>query len=172
MVYNTRTMRDDFSTFDVMKALGIPRERLREWMDRSFVKPTTPAQGQGSRASFTRDAVYGVSLFRLLVDYGFSRAVAGDFVGQFLSLPDHQEAGYLFLRVSVGPQGAGRKSILAIDRGDYSIHLKTGQTDDMKELAQVEKNKTLALSDTRWKIIFLVNLETLRQDVDGALLKV
>jgi hypothetical protein len=41
-------MRDDFSTFDINKALEIPRERLRDWMVRGLDEPSVQAQGAGT----------------------------------------------------------------------------------------------------------------------------
>ena len=56
-------MRDKFSTLDIVKALSIPRERLRDWMNNGFVVPTTRSEGQGTKAIFTRDDIYLVALF-------------------------------------------------------------------------------------------------------------
>ena len=69
-------MRDEFSTLDIVKALKIPRERLRDWMNQGFVKPTIPAEGQGTKAVFTRTDVYLLALFRHLVNSGFKRDMA------------------------------------------------------------------------------------------------
>lgn len=73
-------MRDDFSTLDIVAALGIPRERLRDWMNRGFVKPSIPAEGQGTRAVFTRHDIYRVALFAELTQRGFKRENAAGFV--------------------------------------------------------------------------------------------
>lgn len=69
-------MRDEFSTLDIVKALGIPRERLRDWMNQGFIKPKKPAEGQGTRAIFIRNDVYAVELFRRLVKFGLRRESA------------------------------------------------------------------------------------------------
>ena len=56
-------MIDTFSTLDIVKALRIPRERLRDWMNNGFVVPTILSQGQGTKAVFTRGDIYLVALF-------------------------------------------------------------------------------------------------------------
>jgi len=66
-------MRDEFSTLDIVKTLGIPRERLRDWINKGFVRPTVPAEGQGTKAMFTRGDVYGVKLFHILIQSGLRR---------------------------------------------------------------------------------------------------
>lgn len=73
-------MRNEYSTLDIVKALEIPRERLRDWMNKGFIKPTIPAEGQGTRAVFTRSDVYAVALFQNLIEVGFKRSQASDFI--------------------------------------------------------------------------------------------
>jgi hypothetical protein len=70
-------MREEFSTLDIVKALNIPRGRLRQWMDLGFIKPAYPSEMQGSKAIFTRYDVYGVGLFDDLLSKGFKRDMAG-----------------------------------------------------------------------------------------------
>ena len=69
-------MKNEFSTFDIVKTLGIPKGRLREWIVADFVQPTVPAEGPGTKAVFTRDDVYLVEFFRFLVSRGFRREEA------------------------------------------------------------------------------------------------
>jgi hypothetical protein len=74
-------MRDEFSTLDICVALEIPRERLRGWMKEGYIEPTEPAQGQGTKAVFTRQDVYKIALFRLLIERGFKRIQASNHLG-------------------------------------------------------------------------------------------
>ena len=76
-------MRDKFSTLDIVKVLEIPRERLRSWMKEGFVQPTVPAQGQGTKAVFSRYDIYSISLFDNLLDAGFRREVAASHMREF-----------------------------------------------------------------------------------------
>lgn len=69
--------KTEFSTFDIIKALGIPRERLKDWMSKGYAKPSIPAKGKGTKAVFYRIDVYTIALFRHLVeDRHFTRDVA------------------------------------------------------------------------------------------------
>jgi hypothetical protein len=77
-------IRDSFSTFDVVKALGIPRERLKDWMSKGFVRPSVPAKGKGTKAIFTRDDVYSVAIFKHLVeDFGMKRSAAAKHLAEY-----------------------------------------------------------------------------------------
>jgi hypothetical protein len=69
-------MQDDFSTLDICKALKIERERLRSWIKKDFIKPSIPAEGAGTRASFTRLDVYKIAVFKALLEKGQSRTSA------------------------------------------------------------------------------------------------
>ena len=73
-------MRNDFSTLDIVKALSIPRERLRDWMNNGFVVPTIKSEGQGTKAIFTRNDIYLVALFVDLLKKGFKRYRASDLI--------------------------------------------------------------------------------------------
>jgi hypothetical protein len=158
-------MKTEFSTFDIIKALGIPRERLRQWQVRSFIKPTIPAEGQGTKAVFTLLDVYGVALFRSLLENGFSRAMAGDYVKQFIAQeegePDHQKTAYILFRESV-KNGEKVISVLTFARGDWKIDLET---------SAVEWNEIKIEADKYWRTIYIVNFETLRNEIDAALVK-
>ena len=66
-----------FTTFHISKKLGIKYGRLREWIDRGFIKPSIQkAGGQGSKSLFDRVDVYLIKLFSYLVERGFSRKEA------------------------------------------------------------------------------------------------
>ena len=66
-----------YSTIDLSKAFDIPRERLRDWMVRDFIKPSLPSTSKGTIAIFTKNDAYRVYLFDVLVDAGLTRKAAG-----------------------------------------------------------------------------------------------
>jgi len=48
-----------YTTFQIIKALKIPRERLKDWMEKGFVKPSLQqARGKGTKALFSLLDVY------------------------------------------------------------------------------------------------------------------
>lgn len=73
-------MKHHFSTLEICKALDIPRERLRDWMNRDFIIPTVRATGQGTKAEFNRNDAYIVALFEFLLDYGMDRETSASFL--------------------------------------------------------------------------------------------
>jgi len=92
------TLKQEFSTFDIIKRLNIPRERLREWMKRGFIEPTTRASGIGTKAVFTLQDVYKVLLFKHLVEIGFMRETAADFIKN-LDIVELLSGDYIGFRV-------------------------------------------------------------------------
>ena len=92
------SLTEEFSTFDIVKALEIPRERLRDWMNRGFVIPTQKAQGQGTKAIFSREDVYAVALFQNLIQRGFKRKEASNIVNEWLHFDALELFSYLVFR--------------------------------------------------------------------------
>jgi len=66
-----------YSTIDLSKAFDIPRERLRDWMVKDFIKPSLPSTSKGTIAIFTKNDACRVYLFDVLVDAGLTRKAAG-----------------------------------------------------------------------------------------------
>jgi hypothetical protein len=167
-------MKTEFSTLDIVKALGIPRERLRDWMGRSFVVPSSSAHGQGTKAVFTRHDVYGIALFRCLLDIGFNRAKAGSLVKQFMKRekehPGEQETAYIKFMVD----REGKVSLTqTLPEGDWKYDYETGLTtkgnEDAKMLAQEAENEYIA--DQKWGIVQIIYVEHLRREVELGLSK-
>jgi len=74
-------MKTGYSTLDVVRTLGIPRERLREWLSRGFITPgIQQASGAGTKALFGPEDLYRIMLFKQLVESGISREMASKVV--------------------------------------------------------------------------------------------
>jgi hypothetical protein len=160
-------MTDVFSTFDIIKALGIERERLREWMNRSYLRPSVMSSGQGIKSEFTRCDVYAVELFRQLLEGGFDRDHAGVFVRFFQDQMKNESnfPSYLIIRLGSLRTATGVDvdeeycASFAVD--NEKINLDEGCLDrptDMK-------------FNRQWKMLHVVNLKTLRNHTDEALRK-
>ena len=67
---------EEFSTFQVSKLFNIERTRLQEWLDRGFFEPFRKASGKGTKAVFTRENLYQLRLFMLLLKWFESRSRA------------------------------------------------------------------------------------------------
>ena len=75
-----------YTTFQIIKALTIPRERLKDWMEKGFVKPSLQqARGKGTKALFSLLDVYALALFKHLIEEcHFSRDAASHFSSLWL----------------------------------------------------------------------------------------
>ncbi len=160
--------KTDFSTFDIEKGLEIERGRLREWVDRKFVAPSIPANGQGTRASFSLFDVYGVALFRTLVDEGLNREAAATWVRQFIARektePDRQKTAYIVFRTSIR-DGKKVAEVVTFARGEWTLNLKTGAWD----LMRMAPHKYRSGSDENWRTLHVVNFKALCEEVDAAM---
>jgi len=148
-------MRNEYSTFDVMKALEIDRERLRVWMVKGYVAPTIEADGAGTRAVFNRVDVYLVEFFKNLLEGGLSRSAAAIFIKHV------------------------RKNKKFMDRLaniDYIVLKKRGSNTWEAMTYKGEIENALFKSDPKesfmWEQINIYNFAIIRQKVDSKLKKV
>lgn len=73
-------MENVYSTCDVSKILGIPRERFRDWMVRGFITPSLPSTGKGTIAVFTDKDIVNIKRFLELINKGFKREAAAKII--------------------------------------------------------------------------------------------
>jgi hypothetical protein len=71
-------MKDSFSTFDIVKILGINQNTLQSAIAGRYIEPDIqePSKKEGRRARFSREGLYRVSLFFKLLQFGRSRREA------------------------------------------------------------------------------------------------
>lgn len=155
-----------FSTFEIIKALNIPRERLREWMKLGFIKPTQAADGQGTRAIFTRQDAYRVELFRRLLQMGLQRKLAAQFVESYDEAGGNHRSEQRYLIIRLGTRTTrnedeyGTYFSKCIANDDQKIDLVKGFIDDEVLAAEF---------DERWDYLQIVNLNRLERDADRML---
>lgn len=189
-------MRNEFSTFDIVKALGIPRERLKDWMNNGFVKPTIPATGQGTKAVFTRVDLYFTELFRDLLNRGFKRERAADFTRKISEILKSKKEGpeegakrlavIIFKYVLGDNQAVSANLIEDPVTVQDSIDLRWGQsgipdlqgveelkelTAELKQRGELDKgvNEDVFIPSQNWTQLLVINFKTLRKSVDTAL---
>jgi hypothetical protein len=183
-------MENEFSTLDIVKALKIPRERLRDWMNRSFIEPSVPADGQGTKAIFTREDVYGVALFQILIDHGLSREKSSGFVKLFIkdfkrkvieTPPEggvaYKEAAYLLFRLPKDTKKPTQIKILGTFLGydvAWKIDVDSGYPETKESrafLAQKAARTGIPQpeKDKNWSFLHVVNIKAIREKVDAAL---
>ena len=176
MCGNIPPMRNDFSTFDIAKHLGIPRERLKDWMNQGFVRASIPAQGQGTRAVFTRVDVYSVQLFQTLINHGYQRKVAAQLVEKFVIDEGHPvetsagvfPAEYLILRED---KNGNIRLNTTHGGGNFHLHLDTGSISVMGMPIPrpiTSRDTGPAFDKADWINLHAVNLKLVRKIVDDA----
>ena len=171
-------MRNEFSTLDIVKALGIPRERLRDWMNHGYIKPTTPAKGQGTKAIFTRKDVYGVLLFSNLLEKGFKRETASKHFHKIIENGLIEKTKYIVWRISTK---YGKEIMLHqyLDELQARVDLKLGAIDWTPFDPAIQKipiigkfygvGKELIEKAGEWEQIIIMNLDLIKRKVDVAL---
>ncbi len=73
-------MKNEFSTFEISRALSIKYQRLRQWKDSGYIAVSKKAKGRGERSAFSRNDVYLLALFKNLTEWGIPRGVAGSYI--------------------------------------------------------------------------------------------
>jgi len=175
-------MRDKFSTLDIVKALSVHRERLRDWMNNGFVVPTIRSEGQGTKAVFTREDIYLVALFVDFLKKGFKRDRASDLIrkaSEILKKNGSKNLAYIIIYFLNNQNNA----ILAepiydpVTRWDkidlrWAGRIPSEVIEESKENAQGLKNLRTEEaiqklpSTQEWENIHLVNFKNLKKKVD------
>jgi len=108
-VYDIKILRgfgmESFTTFEIEKKLGIPRNRLQQWIDRGFVTPSIEqASGHGTKNRFSRNDLYRMELFKRLAWYGLSRKEASEYSD--ISFENVGQSKYLVVKREVPDENA------------------------------------------------------------------
>ena len=163
---------DTFSTLQIEKGLEIPRERLREWIIRGFIKPSHPSPGQGIKTEFSRLDVYKVALFRNLIDLGISRKVAGLYIEKFLPAED-EESGILYIVFRFKGGTIGAYTVKEDQEGPWALALDSGQIGQYDKAGKRPFIPGPSLDGGRgissWEHIHVVDFKNIRLEVDRQL---
>ena len=170
-----------YSIVDIVKRLGIPIERLRDWMNRCFVFTSgQKAAGQRTKAMFSRIDIYGIALFVFLVkERLFSREEAAKFTKLWTQTMSGVASGskntpieglkkadpsnmLVFLYVSTD---AG-KELFCEPVGVYGKKESEEGFHFFKSLGDILKHK---LKGRSWDEFFLVNIGKIKRQVDAQL---
>ncbi|WP_408998314.1 hypothetical protein ACJ77P_11655 [Syntrophus buswellii] len=192
----------DYSTNDISKALFIKKERLRVWIDEGFVTPSIhKGVGPGTKHIFSIVDVYGVELFRRMLDEGFNRHVAAIYVKDFTENIDAEsditKILYVVFQILIGKNDDKqiKSSVLITDYNAGDVHqlffVEKILIDD-KFINKRDKYPVITHDDNYenyenwwsymkavlfeknkdWNSIYIVNFSKLRNDVEAALLEV
>ena len=161
-------MRTDFSTLDIVKTLEIPRERLRSWMKEGFIQPTVPAEGQGTKAVFSRKDVYAVALFKDLLGAGFRREIAASHMGEFSKVFHKSYELVLYRQISL-PGGCMMHCAPVILTGNNNFAVMSGDMNfrgDIGESHEITEAMKSVNDISLWDNFFVVNMRKLKSRVD------
>ena len=162
----------EYSTLDIVKALKIPRERLRDWIDRGYVKPRKPAKGQGTKATFGIGEIYAIVFFRNLLKAGISRKEASSLSEIWPEIHMRFGKNADFYKGIIGVSFTRDNSGFVYDVGwimDYEriikIDLKSGI---MKKNIKKFRNYWNYTPKGIWQDIYIVNFKMIREEIEKA----
>lgn len=179
-----------YTTFQIIKALNIPRERLKDWMEKGFVKPSLQqARGKGTKAFFSLLDVYSLALFKHLIEechisrdagcqfsslwlehiYNFpyeegkeipDRAIS-DLLSNELIFISHREDGGTNAPDKERQETKDKKKMMY---SPFSFH---GKSEDL--FNAITNHLKPYVEQNRWEDIHIVNFKKIREKVDAAL---
>ena len=173
-------MREQYSTLDICKSLGITRERIRDWMNRGFIKPSIQeAKGQGTKSLFSRNDVYLIMLFLTLIGNGINRKESSGIIQELSEDRNSNDfetligSDFLLFRFSYSKEKRTR-FMVTIDM--YKGNLLDVETalphafykhKVVKEMEKMFTQKGETESD--WIFSFIINFNKIKKDTDAAL---
>jgi hypothetical protein len=138
-----------FSTFEAIKIIGIKRERLKDWLERGFLKATRVEEtGPGLKSYFDRWGLYMISLFHHLVEHGISRKEASRWIHE---MSKDKSGGYIWAKV------------IQRNFGFILVERKDGEVTDLRFItgSLYHLNISNDIDDA-----FIINFSNVRKHVD------
>ncbi|MFC1827094.1 hypothetical protein ACFLZQ_04095 [Thermodesulfobacteriota bacterium] len=166
-------MRNNFSTFDIKKLLGIPRERLQAWMIEGYVAPSIPAPSQGKKAIFTRVDVYAVALFNDLLKIGFRRETTARFVSEYIDRIAKGAYDYIIFRTdtSFSEDYLPEAMPIPCSEKELFLSLRTGLLKEHKSAKITPEDMKLLHKYSRdWNSLVVFNLKHFLEKTEKLLL--
>ena len=138
-------------------------------MSNNFIRPSVPAPGQGQKAIFTPLDVYGIGLFARLIEFGFKRRLASEFIHSFIAQQWRAErTEYILFRCVRQDEGYGIQ-VSTFEQGE-AISLETGGLAILSEFSKFQDEQLKRASgDKNWATMVIVNFGKLREDIDNSL---
>jgi hypothetical protein len=177
-----RYLETTFSSFEIMRALLIEKEKLRDWIDRGFIKASKPSPGRGKPAAFSVKDIYGLALFMELINHGFPRERAAymveryhfateyeDFTGDGETAVFEEPADFILFRRETDNQGNLIIKAITIQSDNSVISLLSGEDVSCFDNGIIEKIKSQKPRD--WNSMLVINYKKIREAVDEALKK-
>lgn len=159
-------IEDLYSTLDIVKALDIPRERLRDWMTRGFIKPSLPSTGKGTIAVFTKADVFGVALFGKLLEKGFKREMAAEYIEMVVGQNLYRGLNLILFKSII--RDGNRVVDIEEQIGKSSLKVEIDAKGNARVISGLFENSI----DEEWEDIHILNVKNLFKEVDAALIDI
>ncbi|WP_319407472.1 MerR family transcriptional regulator [uncultured Desulfosarcina sp.] len=153
-----------YTTFDVVKIIGIKMERLQDWIKRGFIKPSSEEKvGRGIKRYFSKLDLYFIKTFQGLVENGITR----------------QEASYIVWDVQKQPliinalRSAGQpQDVKKLRTEPYFIVTEKGWTENnfsRTKLVYKDELQIRLTENSDSDFVHIVNLSRIKSQIDAAL---
>lgn len=163
-----------YSTLTVCKILDMDRERFRPWLLNDYFQPTLASSGRGSKVGFSLSDVYGIALFKLLVDMGIKREIVSnlgftELIGSIVPGMSPESGGifgnstYFIFGCCIVDGEKEYFSSFLVDKNETNKMVVVFSQDELQINSQEPKQIG------NWDYINTVNLAQLRQGVDKAI---
>jgi hypothetical protein len=156
--------KENITTFEIRNAFDIKYGRLREWIDRKYIKPSIlKASSAHERHKFSKEDVYYILLFDYLLRTGFSRKEAGSKIEDLVNQNHIKPKGIFsikyiaFYKVCDGP-------VMKLENiKKFNRYSKVLTTED----ATYKNIDSLLSEKGEFQEVVIVNFEKIRQYVDS-----
>jgi len=149
--------RREFSTLDIVKLLGIPRERLRVWIDKGYITPSIQtADKQGEKHLFSVVDLYIIEIFKYLIEKGYSRdkaCVLIDSLQKVLKITGNK----------ININGVKRIFFISTGTGEVECNLASFSG------GIADENLLEVLDNDEWTDFTSINFEPIKTKVDSAI---
>jgi hypothetical protein len=152
---------EEFLASDIERINNVKRNRLQTWLERGWIVPSIEkASGHGSRNRFSKLDLYGIALFKHLIETArFAREEAAEFLKAWAytnkGKPANWSAMYNILIFLRGPNTSFCKFFSMYGAGSDFSHLEQIRYEAMKETEGIN-----------WDSIFIINFGKIKSDVD------
>lgn len=153
--------RAKYSTLQICRILNIKRERFRDWMEQEHIKPTLPVSDYSLRAGFTYSDIFGIAIFKMLVEKGYKRSLVAKIMSELIGNYDGilDRCAFFLIMFSKDESGAVVTEATAfLSKGDKMTITFDTDTISFEEL------QLGAVSE--WDDVEIINLLKLRQEVE------
>lgn len=155
-------MKDKYSIGEMLAAVQIGRERLKKWLPMGFIHATRVQEGNRVRNWYTRNDIYLLGLFKLLIRSGVTRPVSADYLRLFTRQTGDTWPDFVICCGSY-PEGKRFVQVVSIpsSESDQLVNLTAGVLENSGISFLPEGNV--------WDQIIVLNAGKIRAEIDAAL---